>query len=290
MVVSKNFNKLIKFISIIFIVIVAFKTVDFALSEITDIWAYEDATAENDSEWNAVYLKIENGNPLTDEDYGLIFSQTGLGKPAVDALIEEKTYDKILEYRDYYLQDKDFSCVRNGVFACHEFITDKDGNALQNPEFANLQDGDIIITLSIHSLGCRHGHAAIVTDAENGITAQAVMLGEKSALGSIDEWNSFPLVAVLRPKDVSDDVINEVVKFTEDKLLGIDYSLFSGIFSGRDTENIPNATHCAHLVWYAYKCYGIDLDSNGTRIVLPKDILHSDKLEIVQVYGNIEEL
>ena len=285
---NKKYNRYMRFISVLLIVIVAFKTVDFALSEITDIWAYEDVGQSSGTGWTVVYEKLENGDTLTEKDYDLIFSQTGLGKPAVDVLTDNP--EKIEEYREYYLADKDYSCVREGVFACHEYITDTDGNAIQNPPFANLQNGDIIITLSIHSLGWRHGHAAIVVDAEKGTTAQAVMLGEKSAFGHIGDWRNFPLVAVLRLKNVSSEIIDEVVAFTEEKLIGIDYSLMSGIFSGRDENTIPTTTHCAHYVWYAYKCFGIDIDSNGGRIVTPKEILNSDKLEVVQVYGNIKDL
>lgn len=285
---NKKHNRYMRFVSIVLIVMVAFKTVDFALSEITDIWAYEDVPQANDTGWAKVYEKLQSGDSLTEQEYDLIFTQTGLGKPAVDALSEYP--EKIEEYREYYLADKDYSCVREGVFACHEFITDADGNAIQNPAFANLQNGDIIITLSIHSLGWRHGHAAIVVDAEKGITSQAVMIGEKSALGHIGEWREFPLVAVLRAKNISAEIRNEIAEFTEEKLLGIEYSLASGFLSGRDMETIPSTTHCAHFVWYAYKYYGIEIDSNGGRIVTPKEILHSDKLEIVQVYGNIKEL
>lgn len=285
---NKKYNRYMRFISVLLIVLVAFKTVDFALSEITDIWAYEDAPQVSDTGWAVVYEKLENGKDLTEKDYDLIFSQTGLGKAAVDAFADNP--EKIEEYREYYTCDKDYKCVREGVFACHEFITDSEGNSMQNPAFANLQNGDIIITLSIHSLGWRHGHAAIVVDAENGTTAQAVMFGKKSALGHVGEWREFPLVAVLRAKDISKEIRNEIAEFTEEKLIGIDYSLASGILSGRDENIIPTTTHCAHYVWYAYKCFGIDIDSNGGRIVTPKEILNSDKLEVVQVYGNIKEI
>lgn len=285
---NKKYNKYMRFISIMLIVIVVFKTVDFTLSEITDNRAYEDAPQASETDWVQVYEKLENQETLTEQEYDLIFSQTGLGKSAVDANSEKP--EIIEEYREYYLADKDYTCVREGVFACHEFITDSEGNAMQNPAFANLENGDIIITLSIHSLGWRHGHAAIVVDAENGITAQAVMIGEKSALGHVGEWRQFPLVAVLRAKNISAEIRNEIADFTEEKLIDIDYSLAAGFLSGRDENTIPSTTHCAHFVWYAYKCFGIDLDSNGGRIVTPKEILHSDELEIVQVYGNIKEL
>lgn len=73
-----------RFISVLLIVLVAFKTIDFALSEITDTWAYEDVGQVGGAGWSVVYEKLENGNSLTEQDYDLIFSQTGLGKPAVD--------------------------------------------------------------------------------------------------------------------------------------------------------------------------------------------------------------
>ncbi len=287
---NKKQKRYLRFISIFLILVVFFKMLDFTLSEIADIKAYTDAVKVDDAAWRQVYEKLEKQEDLTKKDYDLIFSQTGLGKPAVDKLASMGLYEKVEEYRQYYLADKDFVCFRDGVFACHEYITDSNGNAIQNPMFANLQNGDIIVTLSIHSLGWRHGHAAIVVDAENGIIAQAVMIGEKSALGSIIEWWDFPLVAVLRAKNVDEEIANEIAKFAKDKLIGIDYSIMAGLLSGRDENVLPSTTQCAHFVWYAYNCFGIDVDSNGNRIVTPKEILHSDKLEIVQVYGNIMDL
>ena len=48
---------------------------------------------------------------------------------------------------------------------------------------------------------------------------------------------------------------------------------------------IAEKTHCAHLVWYAYRSYGYDLDGDGGRIVTPKDLSKSSLLEPVQVVG-----
>lgn len=44
-------------------------------------------------------------------------------------------------------------------------------------------------------------------------------------------------------------------------------------------------TQCAHLVWYAYRYFGYDLDSDGGFVVTPDDLYHSDLLELVQIYG-----
>lgn len=283
-----NQENLRKLISVVLIICMAFLCFDFVATEITDKYAYEDAVGD-DAQWASVYAKILANEQLTDEDYQVIFGQSGLGRPAVDSLIEEKRTSDFEYYRNYYLRDKEFTCVRTAIFAKHEAVTDKDGKKILNPDFANIQNGDIIITLSIHSLGWRHGHAAIVTNAETGETAQAVRIFEKSDFGTVWEWNDFPLVAVLRVKDIDEKTQNEIADYVRENMIGIPYALSAGIIGGKDTEEKLFTTHCAHFVWYAYKCFGIDLDDNGG-VVTPKELLHNDKLEIVQVYGNILEL
>lgn len=275
---------------ILLVVMTVFKTVDFALSELTDKKAYRDAVSVSEEEWNAVYQKAVDKETLTDADYELIFSQTGLGKPAVDKLIAESNVDRIEIYREYYLTDKDYVCYREGVFACHEAITDGNGERIMNPDFADIQNGDILITLSIHSLGWRHGHAAVVVDAERGITAEAVMIGEKSSYGRVNDWKNYPLVAVLRLKDADESVRNEIAEYTDENMLDIYYGLLAGVFWGRNTENIPVTTQCAHFVWFVYEKAGIDIDSDGGIVITPKDILGSENLETVQIYGSILEV
>lgn len=286
---NKKINKLCRVITVMLGALIVFFSADFILSEITDVWAYKDVTG-NDTEWNKITEKFENNTELTEEDYEEIFLQSGLGKPAVDKLLADGRVDKVDEYRDYYLADKDYYCYRKGVFACHERITDTDGQEIRNPEFADLQNGDIIITLSIHSLGWRHGHATIITDAENGIGVQAVMIGEKSNNSRIWSWSKYPLVAVLRPKNVDESTRNQAGQFAEENLKGLYYSFSGGVFSGRDGDKTPATTQCAHLVWYAYLTCGIDIAPESGKIITPKDFLRSENLEIVQVYGNITDL
>ena len=38
-------------------------------------------------------------------------------------------------------------------------------------------------------------------------------------------------------------------------------------------------------VWYAYKKFGIDLDSTGGAVVKPRDIANSNQGEVVQAFG-----
>lgn len=286
----KKRNRFLRVIMILLVVMTVFKTVDFALSELTDKKAYRDAVPVSEEEWEKVYGKAVGGETLNDSDYELILSQTGLGKPAVDKLIAESDSERIETYRKYYLTDKDYICYREGVFACHEAITDENGEKITNPDFADIQNGDILITLSIHSLGWRHGHAAVVVDAKRGITAEAVMIGEKSSYGRVKDWKNYPLVAVLRLKDADESVRGKIAEFTDENMLGIYYGLLAGVFWGRNTESIPVTTQCAHFVWFVYKNAGIDIDSDGGIVITPKDILESKNLETVQIYGSIMEV
>lgn len=278
-----------KFIVITLVVIISFNLLDFSLSEITDTKAYKDAV-RNDAEWEAIMDKIERKTELSDEDYETIFSQSGLGRPAVDKLVLDGGTGKLNYYREYFVSDKDYYCYRKGVFACHEIITDSEGEQIRNPYFADLQNGDIILTLSIHSLGWRHGHATIITDAEKGIGVQAVMVGEKSTDSYTGAWVKYPLVAVLRPKNTDKETREAVALFAHENLKGLDYSLLGGITSGRNAQKVPKSTQCAHLVWYAYFACGIDIAPESGLIIVPKDLLHSENLEIVQIYGSILEV
>ena len=286
---NRIFYKICRVITVVLAVLIVFFSTDFVLSEITDKLAYEDAVGD-DKKWSQITEKFENNMTLTESDYEEIFNQSGLGKPAVNRLLDDGRPDKIEEYRDYYLKDKEFYCYRKGVFACHEHITDVEGENIYNPDFADLQNGDIIITLSIHSLGWRHGHATIITDAENGKGVQAVMIGEKSNTSLVGSWTKYPLVAVLRPKNVSENVRNQAGEYAEENLKGLYYSLFGGVFSGRNPDKPLKTTQCAHLVWYAYMTCGVDIAPESGRIITPKDFLKSENLQIVQVYGNIADL
>lgn len=277
-------NIIFKIIAFVLIALMS----NLLLSEVADWTAYREPVAVDKTEWNAINQKIQKGIALSDGEYHTVFTQTGLGKPALNKLMRSRNFAEIDKYYNYYMQNKDFECYREGLFAYHEYITDENGNKIQNPGFADLQNGDIIITLSIHTFGWRHGHAAIVTDAKNGTTVQAVMMGEQSALGNVGEWSEFPLVAVLRAKDVDVNTRQKIADYAKDNLVGLEYSLFAGFFG--EQEEILTQTQCAHLVWYAYNQFGIDIDSTGGETVTPKDILKSDKLEIVQVYGNIDQM
>ena len=68
-------------------------------------------------------------------------------------------------------------------------------------------------------------------------------------------------------------------------LIDIEYSLFAGITDKDMSDNDKIDSHCAHIVWQAYKAAGKDIDKDGGIIVTPNDIATCKDLEVVQIYG-----
>ena len=63
------------------------------------------------------------------------------------------------------------------------------------------------------------------------------------------------------------------------------FSRLYATFSGKKFQQPLKGTQCAHLVWYAYKNFGIDLDCNGGCVVKPQDMANSPYMQVVQIYG-----
>jgi len=248
--------------------------------------------------WKPDYSKVDLGSivnkeELSKDDYHTIFLQTGLGRAAADELMRksadgdrEEAFEK---YQRNFFLERDYDCRIAAVIVHDERMRDEDGKLVKGFEISDLRNGDILITKSTHSLGWRHGHAAIVTDAVRGETLEAILLGNPSVLQSVSKWRTYPSFIQLRLKDQENADVEEIVKYAKKSILGIPYGLLTGVPYKAPDE--IKKTQCAHLVWYPYERFGYDLDSDGTWLVTPKDIANSDLLEIVQVYGvNPEEI
>ncbi|HML38367.1 MAG TPA: hypothetical protein PKA19_13250, partial [Bacillota bacterium] len=129
---------------------------------------------EGDGVWSPDYRKIDLGEildkaELSDKDYHTILMQTGLGRDSADKLLSENTgagRARIFkEYQNNFFAPENYECRNVAVIVHEERLRDKEGNPVQGFEIPDLRDGDILITKATHSLGWRHGHAAIVTDA-----------------------------------------------------------------------------------------------------------------------------
>jgi uncharacterized protein YycO len=225
---------------------------------------------------------------LSDDDYKELFYQTGLGKTAIDEILTNQMSgkEKLLEFQENFFTKYNVSVEKSAVIVNHESLEDEEGKITYGFELAPYENGYVLVTKATHSLGWRHGHAGIVTDAENQETLEAVLLGKDSMLQNINKWRSFPSFMMLKLKDTSQETLDEIAEFAKNNLLGVPYGLTAGLFSSKNPnpENIKT-TQCSHIVWYPFMQYGYDIDSDGTWLVTPKDIANSELFEIVQIYG-----
>ena len=231
---------------------------------------------------------------LGEDDYKELFYQTGLGKSAIDKIMQDELpgKERILEFQENFFTKYSISREKSAIIVNHESLVDEQGKIVYGFDLAPYENGYVLVTKSTYSLGWRHGHAGIVTDAENQETLEAVLLGADSALQNINKWRSFPSFMMLKLKDASQETLDEIAEFAKNNLLDIPYGLTVGLTSKKNpaTSNIKT-TQCAHIVWYPFMQFGYDIDYDGTWLVTPKDIANSNLFEIVQIYGvNADEI
>lgn len=256
---------------------------------------------------------------LSDEEYDILGRQTGLARAGVDELRENGREEQLLFLQQRFFAEVEYECRRSFLIYRSEKIVSEEPRqgedsglrrgATDGIESVNgtaayaflpvVQNGDILISFSGHFLGWRCGHAAIVINAEEGQTLEAVALGCDSKICSLERWEEYPCFALLRLKNATQEERDEIAAYAADHLEGIPYEILS--FCNIRTEEIgvrnfpaeletedggsPSGTQCAHLVWLAYAHFGFDLDSDGGYIVTPSDIYGSELLEVVQIYG-----
>lgn len=228
---------------------------------------------------------------LSDEDYDLLFCQTGLGRSAADRLLSagEAGRAAILQTQADFFTPAEVVCdPLLGWFTREDHLADASGTYLWAPELADLQPGDIVLTLSTHSLGWRHGHAGLVVDTDQGLRMlECVVLGTNSTLMGTGHWRSYSNYAVLRVKGLDADARRACSDYALAHLVDVPYHLTSGFIGSKapDPDSFCFGLHCSYLVWYAWNALGYDLDSDGGRLASTYDLLHSDLLEVVQLYG-----
>ncbi len=241
--------------------------------------------AHRHSSYSPSYEKVDiseilDQKELTYDDYEILFKQTGLGPKAVDLLMDDRQYkEKMLEYQDIYFLEEDVDCVPLlGWFT-------REDQKENTPAFTSIQSGDIFVSLSTHTLGWRHGHIAIALN-ENYFL-ESTSLGSPSTIVHKRHLSRYSNFALLRSKDENNSIGQAVAAYAYQNLYNVPYRLFSGLFGrkyiNKDTSSFGG--HCSYLVWYAFASLGIDLDSSGGSIVTPRDILKSDQLDLIQIYG-----
>ena len=161
-----------------------------------------------------------------------------------------------------------------------EYRENQSGKRLYQPKFTDIQDGDILVTDSTYCLCFRHGHAALVVDAERGITLEAFGIGTNSEYSGLNEWRRYPHVVVLR-LNAPENVRQAVVSYAEKNLVGIPYMLSPGVVDDKNMNEEYWGTQCAHLVWAAFDACGYDIDGDGGWLVTPADFMSSGLLRMI---------
>lgn len=229
---------------------------------------------------------VLNQETFSDADYDLLFHQTGLGRAAVDEILEQEDgKETILRFQENFLSPIDYECGFINPLTREENIIDKaTGDYKPGFELAPHRRGDVLVSISTHTLGFRHGHAAIVT-GEN-TTIESIMLGYNSIPQDIDKWRYYTTFMMLRLKGAPQETLDEIVDYTLEYLSDKPYTPFTGLLTPKNPPiDLLTATQCAHLVWYPFKQFGYDIDANKGWLVTPRDIGQSDLFEIVQIFG-----
>jgi len=161
-----------------------------------------------------------------------------------------------------------------------EYFADASGMQLYPTNFTDIEDGDILVTDSTFCLCYRHGHAALVIDAEKGILLEAYGIGTRSEFAPLHEWRRYPHVMVLRLK-APEEVRRMAAEYAKTALFGIPYRISCGMVDDKDMGGEYWGTQCAHLVWAAFRQVGFDIDGDGGWLVTPADFTKSELLEPV---------
>ncbi len=248
----------------------------------------------------------------TEAELQFLAAQTGLHPQSIQSMLDQGRGRELLHIQQQYFAPVRVKSLKTTPLTVSEAIVDEQGNICYGMPLVDVQDGDILLTKNSRFLGWRNGHAALVVDAQEGLLLEAIMPGTNSKISPISKWSTYPSFLVLRLKDEyrkgtvnkEPDLPKQIADYAATRLVDVPYLLVAGILerslpermkiveaAGQTAEQTAmdnkalKGTQCAHLVWYAYMQFGIDLDSDGGVIVTPFDIQNSECLDIIQTYG-----
>lgn len=216
---------------------------------------------------------LKKGN-LTDEDYDLIYRQTGITKFGIErTLLKKDAIKNILKVQSTFLQEVEVTSNILGPYCYYQTID-------KLMEMVPIEVGDIIVSNGTQFCGKTFGHCGLVTSTDGGVL-QSYGYGELSEVGTLFDFQERASFIILSPR-VSKEIKKEVAEYAINSLQGIPYNVFIGLFGTKDSIS---TTQCSHLIWYAYHHFGYDFDNNGGSICLPHDLICLDQMDVVQVYG-----
>lgn len=232
--------------------------------------------------WSPDYQKVDISGilskfNLTDDDYEILYEQTGLTRLGVDGLLKKYRTDKILEIQNRYFATKSITYESILPYVAVGYL---DGFGT----LCELEEGDVILSASTSVAGIRVGHAALVVDGKNSKVLESFQIGYNSSFADAVTETEMTTYMVLRPTRIPEGIRKSVAEYAKNELVGLPYNQIVGLIPRKYKEEITS-TQCSHLCWYAYKKFGYDIDSNGGMFVAPKDIANSSYFEVVQIFG-----
>lgn len=253
----------------------------FALAAVFAFFMICDAVAHNTARTVPNYPRQDLSAVLakeewSDEDYDLIYRQTGLTRAYFEGLDARPDEEFILRCQNDLFFEGEYEHDADTFGTAHDYFPD------EYFAMVELEPGDVLISASVHTMGWKNGHAALVVGGSSVL--QAFGVGTVSDIVSPTWFRRAANFMVLRPK-LEKSEADRVVSWALENMNGVEYSLFTGIFSPKDQTDAPRDTQCAHLVWQAYYACGYDIDSTGGPVVSPKNIANSDLFEVIQVNG-----
>ncbi|MBQ8684864.1 MAG: hypothetical protein IJ514_01680 [Clostridia bacterium] len=232
--------------------------------------------------WSPDYEKVDirpvlSKETLTDEDYQTLYRQTGLTKLGIDGFLEKNDISTVIELQEFFFSKHTVTADKFAAFTYLEEIE-------EYAPMAVLEDGDIIVSATTRVSWFRYGHAALVVDGESKRIVESLAPGYESEINSAKTFADLANFLVLRPK-ADKETRTQVAAYAKENLVGLPYQMTTGILSKKYNPDELKRSQCAHLVWYAYKKFGIDLDSTGGLVVKPRDVANSEHVEVVQAFG-----
>lgn len=213
---------------------------------------------------------------ITDDEYDTLFKQTGLTKIGIDRLISKDKQDTILEIQNDYFSEHETRHTYLSALTCNDEYTTPIAHT-------TLEKGDILISDSTHATFWHCGHSEVVINGEEELTLSSTGYGDVSLVENCFAFFYRTTFAVVRV-NIDSETLDNVIDYGLNNLIGLKYQATRGFFNKKYPDEL-SSTQCGHLIWYMFKKFDIDLDSNGGPLAMPKDILNSEYIEIVQIFG-----
>ena len=176
------------------------------------------------------YFKVEKTDSAD-----TVFKGTGLSPWAFEKMKASGEFEKVEALNKLYFKKPE---SRKNYIAYP--VTAEEKTVNQETPLAPLKNGDILVTFNTHTLSWRHGHLAIVTDAQNGIILEHMAIGQTSCYGYANKWGNYPSFAILRYPD--EEKASMAADYARTHLLDVPYNICAGFVTKdknkKDTASI----------------------------------------------------